>query len=97
MLDQLTIESFVPHVGTSFRLQTDDRQIELRLARAVKVMESEAARLKRTAFSLFFVAPVLLPQHIYRLSHEAFAEPLEIFLVPVAKDANGFTYEAVFT
>ena len=97
MLDTLTIESFAPHVGTSFRLHAGDRAIELRLTRAAKVMESEAARLARTPFSLFFLAPVLLPQQIYRLTHEGFAEPLDIFLVPIAREASGFTYEAVFT
>ena len=98
MLEDLTIESFQPLVGTSFWLTTDNnRKIELRLTRAAKVMESEAARLKRTAFSIFFVAPVMLPQHIYRLTHEEFAEPLDIFLVPLGKEASGFIHEAVFT
>jgi hypothetical protein len=97
MLDTLTIESFEPHVGTSFWLSVEQRKIELRLTRAAKVMESEAARLRRTPFSLFFLAPILLPQQIYRLTHEAFAEPLDIFLVPIARDADGFTHEAVFT
>jgi len=97
MLDQLTIESFQPHVGTSFWLQNDAQKIELRLTRTAQVMESEAARLKRTAFSLFFLGPVLLPQQIYRLTHDGFAEPLDIFLVPIGKDAGGFQYEAVFT
>jgi uncharacterized protein DUF6916 len=97
MLDKLTIESFEPHVGTSFWLHTADRKIEVRLTRAVKVMESEAARLTRAPFSLFFLAPVLLPQQIYRLIHEKFAEPLDIFLVPVERDERGFTHEAVFT
>jgi hypothetical protein len=97
MLDKLTIDSFTPHVGTSFWLLAEDRRIELRLTRASKVMESEAARLNRTPFSLFFLAPILLPQQIYRLTHDAFAEPLDIFLVPIARDASGFTYEAVFT
>jgi hypothetical protein len=60
-------------------------------------MESEAARLSRTAFSLFFLSPVLLPQQIYRLTHDAFASPLDIFLVPIASDAAGYTHEAVFT
>ena len=49
MLDKLTIESFTPHVGTSFRLHAGDRRVELRLTRAAKVMESEAARLARDA------------------------------------------------
>ncbi|HMH52899.1 MAG TPA: hypothetical protein VK548_21860 [Candidatus Acidoferrum sp.] len=43
------------------------------------------------------VAPVLLLQQIYRLTHDGFAEPLDIFLVPISRDASGFTYEAVFT
>ena len=97
MLDKLTIESFEAHVGTSFWLHAGDRTIELRLTHAAKVMESEAARLTRTPFSLFFLAPVLLPQQIYRLTHEGFAEPLDIFLVPIGRDASGFTHEAVFT
>ncbi|HEX7678928.1 MAG TPA: hypothetical protein VF713_12440 [Thermoanaerobaculia bacterium] len=97
MLDQLTIESFEPHVGTSFWLHANGHKVELRLTRAARVMESEAARLKRTAFSLFFLAPVLLPQQTYHLTHEAFAEPLDIFLVPVAREGNGYSVEAVFT
>jgi hypothetical protein len=97
MLDKLTIESFEPHVGTSFWLHAEHRKIELRLTRAAKVMESEAARLQRTPFSLFFLAPLLLPQRIYRLTHEAFVEPLDIFLVPIARETNGVAYEAVFT
>jgi hypothetical protein len=97
MLEKLTIESFEPHVGTSFALHAGTRTIELRLTRAAKVMESEAAQLSRTPFSLYFLAPVLLPQRIYRLTHEGFAEPLDIFLVPIARDADGFTHEAVFT
>jgi len=97
MLDKLTIESFEPHVGTSFWLHADNRKIELRLTRVAQVMESQAARLSRTPFSLHFLAPVLLPQQIYRLTHEAFAEPLDIFLVPITRNANGFSHEAVFT
>ena len=60
-------------------------------------MESEAARLARTPFSLSFLTPVLPPQQIYWLTHDGFAEPPGIFLVPIARDATGFTYEAVFT
>lgn len=97
MLDQLTIDSFEPLVGTSFWLHQNGHKVELRLTQAARVMESESARLKRVPFSLFFLSPVLLPQQIYRLTHEAFPEPLDIFLVPVAKVGNGYTLEAVFT
>lgn len=97
MLDQLTIETFEPLVGTSFWLHEKGHKVELRLTRAARVMESEAARLQRTAFSLFFLSPILIPQQIYNVTHEAFAEPLDIFLVPVAKEGDAYTVEAVFT
>lgn len=97
MLDQLTIETFEPLVGTSFWLHEKGHNVELRLTRASRVMESEAARLKRTAFSLFFLSPILIPQQIYNVTHESFAEPLNIFLVPVAKEGDAYTVEAVFT
>ena len=100
MLDQLTIESFEPHVGSSFWAVGDQGgKVELRLLRVGRVMESEAARLHRTAFSLFFLGPksFYLPQAIYNIAHESFAEPQGIFLVPVGQESGGYLYEAVFT
>jgi hypothetical protein len=97
LLDQLTIDTFQPLVGSSFWVHVGERKIELRLTAAMKVMESEAARLKRNAFSLYFLAPLLLPQQIYHVTHESLAEPLDIFIVPIGKEANGYSCEAVFT
>lgn len=100
MLDQLTIESFEPHVGSSFWAVFDNgHKVELRLERVGRVMESEAARLHRTAFSLYFLGPksIKLPQQIYTIAHDSFPEPQGIFLVPVAEETRGFVYEAVFT
>ncbi len=97
MLEDLTFDQMNQYVGSTFRAQAGERTIDLKLINAAKVMESEAARLRRAAFSLFFLAPVLLPQQIYRITHEAFEEPMDIFLVPIGKDANGYLHEAVFT
>ena len=99
MLEDLTIESFEPYVGTSFWAEfPNGNKVELRLQRAAKVMESEAARFKRHPFSLYFLGPKSFPmkQHTYRLTHET-AEAMEIFLVPVGEEAAGVLYEAVFT
>ena len=99
MLDQLTIESFEPHVGTSFWAEfPNGGKVELRLLQALKVMESEAARLQRNPFSLHFLGPksFFLQQQIYKLTHPE-CETMEIFLVPVGEDARGYLYEAVFT
>ena len=103
MLDELTIETFEPHVGSSFWLHTQNEtgrhKIELRLERVAKLMESEAAQLKRNPFSLNFLGPgtIYLEQKIYPMTHDAFPDGLELFLVPIGKDARGYQYEAVFT
>ncbi len=99
MLDQLTVESFEPHVGTSFWVEFPaGGKVELRLVRAAKVMESEAARLERHPFSLYFIGPksYLLQQQTYHLTHPAM-EPMDVFLVPVGQNAQAYEYEAVFT
>jgi hypothetical protein len=99
MLEQLTMETFEPHVGTSFWVEfPSGGKVELQLVRAAKVMESEAARLDRHPFSLFFVGPksYLLQQATYRLTHPAM-EAMELFIVPVGQDAQTYQYEAVFT
>jgi hypothetical protein len=100
LLDHLTFEQMEQHVGSVFHVDAGGGQtVDLKLVRAGKVMESEAARLPRQPFSLFFSGPreSYLPQRIYRLQHDGFAEPMDIFLVPVESNAGGFLYEAVFT
>ena len=99
MLDQLTLETFEPLVDTTFwAVFPNGSKVELRLIRAAKVMESEAARLARHPFSLFFIGPksYLLKQQIYRIAHETLGE-IELFLVPVGVEGDTYLYEAVFT
>lgn len=99
MLDQVTVETFAPHVGSSFWVEfPTGGKVELRLERAAKVMESEAARLDRHPFSLYFIGPksFLLRQSIYRVTHESL-EAMDIFVVPVGETADTYQYEAVFT
>ncbi|MGZ8833737.1 MAG: DUF6916 family protein [Thermoanaerobaculia bacterium] len=99
MLEDLTFDQMNQYVGSTFRAETAGRTIDLKLISAAKVMESEAARLRRTPFSLYFSGSgeLFLPQSIYRLRHEAFSEPLDIFLVPIKREGDGVIYEAVFT
>jgi hypothetical protein len=98
VLEHLTIESFEPYIGTSFWAEfSNGNKVELQLTRAAKVMESEAARLPRHPFSLFFIGPksFRLNQHTYHLTHDSL-EPMDIFIVPVGEESRGFIYEAVF-
>jgi hypothetical protein len=88
------------HLGSVFRAEVSDAEtIDLRLTNVAKVMESQAAKLKRNPFSLLFAGPSapFLEQKIYRLRHPQFGEPLDIFLVPISRTADGFIYEAVFS
>ena len=84
-------------MGSSFLVS--DPPAALKLERVAAVMTSEAARLKRMPFSLYFLGPAdrVLEQRIYDLRHNAFGEPLGIFLVPIGRTTEGFQYEAVFT
>lgn len=96
MLQRLTLSDFSAHLGESFRVQFDSRpDLELVLAEATPLGTLSATR---QAFSLVFRGPggLYLPQRIYRLEHPALGE-LEIFLVPLAPDAQGSRFEAIFT
>ncbi|MBV9880851.1 MAG: hypothetical protein JO180_10175 [Gemmatirosa sp.] len=106
MLDTLTADTFAPHVGEPFRLSVDGDHPPyaarlLSVTRASDaVPESRPARLGpvvRHPFNivLHVATASVLPQRIYRLEHDAIGA-LDLFLVPVARDAEGVHYEAVF-
>jgi hypothetical protein len=94
MLDQLKPELLAPHVGATFEVLNDPANVfSLTLTSVVEHEKTE----RNHAFSLFFHGPQtpFMPQAIYKLQHAELGV-LEIFLVPVAKDKDGFQYEAVF-
>ena len=98
MAGTLTQEEFSQHVHTKFRVKADAPQaVELYLVE-VKGYESEPAsqgRMER--FSVFFSGPsdYYLPQKTYSLEHDRMGA-FDIFLVPIARDEEGYNYEAVF-
>jgi len=100
MLDQVTYETMKDQVGTTFQVRAGDQTFDFVLVKALKVMESEAARLKRSAFSLHFRGPAapLIPQQILNVRHPSFGdEEQEVFFVPISREPAGYVYEAVFT
>lgn len=101
MLDRLTATDFAPAVGDTFLLDAGDPgRLELELVEARlhdPDAPPEAPDGTRAPFTLTFRGPVdpVLPQRIYGLEHESL-DPIEIFIVPIARDDAGTTYEAVF-
>jgi hypothetical protein len=97
VLETLTYDTFLPLVGTTFNVDFNGRTAPLQLTRVGKVMESQAARLQRQPFSLFFTGPgePFLPQQIHTFSHETLGT-FGMFITAIGRDADGFQYEAVF-
>lgn len=101
MLDELTKETFEERRGEAFRLtdpsgEATAEPVELTL-RAVRGTGLQG-KAPREQFAVHFDGPKdpILPQQIYHLENEHMGE-LDLFLVPVAQDDEGTTYEAVFT
>jgi hypothetical protein len=98
MPENLTLDTFAGRLGEIFRLRLDDgSSLPLRLDAATPGGEPYALR-GRVPFAIEFSGPVdsIVPQRIYRLDHDELG-PLEIFLVPMAPDAAGARYQAVFS
>jgi len=91
MPDDLTVETFMPHVGSAFTAG----ELELTLTAAQPLGEPPPGL--RAPFRLEFRGPVdpALAQQMHELTHPALGT-LEIFLVPVGRDAAATSYEAIF-
>ncbi|WP_147426655.1 DUF6916 family protein [Trinickia fusca] len=90
-----TAALFRPYVDTSFSTHSpDNREVALLLESITNgAMENSGYH----SFSLFFAdeSSAPLPQGGYRLQHAQLGEQF-IFLVPIAKTANGHRYQACF-
>jgi hypothetical protein len=94
MLQDWTHELFAKHVNTNFVVQHPSLgDVTLELVAVSELRETPRQRM----FSLVFRGPLEQPleQGLRPLSHEAMGND-ELFLVPIAREADGFRYEAVF-
>lgn len=94
MLDTVTRDDFAGCTNTVFKVFPDTADgVELVLA---EVSELRAVH-GQESFSLLFRGPAgkFLQQGIYPMEHEQLKR-FELFIVPIARDEAGFSYEAVF-
>lgn len=94
MLDAISKAMFVETVNTRYQLQlSPTQQIELEL---IDVREGRSSP-RQEQFALLFRGPLesFLGQGQWTL-HQSTLGTLDLFLVPVGRDALGFEYEAVF-
>jgi hypothetical protein len=94
MLDKLTKETFEPIMGGVSLGEGQTLPLELSAVLGTGLQ----GMAKREQFSLHFRGPASpsLMQRTYHLENAQLG-PLEIFLVPIRRDATGMIYEAVFT
>lgn len=95
MLDKLAREDFEPLLGTTLQLVCGQVLVgvELTEARAINSPSPRAT----TPFAIVLRAPRDFRggQGMYRLEHPTLG-PIDLFLVPIAPDAKGANFEAVF-
>lgn len=93
----LTVEDFAGLVNETFVAVLQDGEVPFVLVEARTLAAQAMPMAARAPFSLLFrnTASFLLPQQIYRMRHPALGE-IGIFLVPVAREREGFLYQAVF-
>ena len=98
MFKALVFEDFQDRVGDVFAIDEDGvPPLALTLAEATPLPARYGGEGARPPFSLFFSGPLehALSQRLYRLRNAALGE-ITIFLVPIGKDAQGFSYQALF-
>ncbi|HUA79613.1 MAG TPA: hypothetical protein VL997_04515 [Dyella sp.] len=96
-MDFLTLEHFAPHLNETFSADMDQGRTPFVLVEATPLPFREFNGMARTPFSLVFhnSSPVLFPQRVYQMTHAGMGQ-FGIFLVPVARNRDGFLYQAVF-
>jgi hypothetical protein len=86
------------NVNTEFRIELDSPgPVELKLISVTPRVNEPHEQAGMERFSAVFSGrlDLFLPQQTYRMVHPEMGE-FEVFLVPIAQDADGFRYEAVY-
>ena len=105
---QLSADLFEPLIGQPFVVTLKDGSVTLTLRKVTRLPPPRredsaggvvpiASGARQDPFTLLFGgASHLLPQRTYALTSGSLDDPVEIFIVPVGQDRQGFIYEAVF-
>ena len=94
-LELLTLDKFSDKVGQAFVIEEADfPPIELTLTEASALRNY--SNVQRGPFSLIFTSKGdVLPQRMYALRHDSLGLQ-SIFLVPIARDGDTVSYQALF-
>jgi len=93
-MSYLELHHFLPHLNEIFASSYNDEPVAFILVEATPLGMTSASR---QPFSLLFFCEraEVMPQSLYQLRHSIMGN-FAIFMVPIARQANGFIYQAVF-
>lgn len=93
----LTLEHFAARLNETFVVDVGHGNSPFTLVEARPLPIQTMPGMTRAPFSLLFhhASAVLFPQRIYQMTNANLGE-VGIFLVPVARNSDGFIYQAVF-
>lgn len=93
----LKLDQFAGRLNETFNVEMEHGRVPFVLVEARPLSDQVPPELARGPFSLLFrhASAIALPQRIYDMQHSVVGE-FGIFLVPVARDGDGFLYQAVF-
>lgn len=97
-MELLTLDHFARHVNETFSAALNDGEVPFVLVEARALSSSQVMPgAARVPFSLLFrnTSAFLFPQQTYLMRHESVGE-IGIMLVPVAREREGFLYQAIF-
>lgn len=95
-MDLLSLEHFAGCINETFSASLDGMDVPFVLVEA-RPVQAQARAAMRAPFSLLFrnASAFLFPQRIYAMRHPRIGD-IGIFLVPIARDRDGFIYQALF-
>lgn len=96
-MEFLQISHFAGRVNETFSVDIDGHGVVFTLLEVLPMPAHATPGGVREPFALLFrnEAAVVFPQRIYAMTNASMGE-IGIFLVPVARDREGFLYQAIF-
>jgi hypothetical protein len=94
MLDRLRREDFEPLLGQTLPLRIGTDEVSAELV-DVRALASPSPRAEPFSFVLRVPGHRPAAQGVYALAHPVHGA-LELFMVPIARDAHGTRYEVIF-
>ena len=94
----LQLNHFAACLNETFMVELDQVQAPFVLVDARPKAHRPVAGMVREPFTLLFrhESAIIFPQRTYQMRNERMGE-FGIFLVPIARDRDGFIYQAIFS